>query len=181
MRETAGPDIMVLELPTGGASKHKPGSHRTTQLPGINFGMYPEQLTLAERSMRMTHFTIAWKVSGSALLASLLSAGIASGGWPVPSSDHMARHDKSSQHFQAISVVNQDQFEGNWKQLKGALKEQWGEFTDDDLLAIEGKYDKFEGKLQERYGDRKEDVKAWLDQWLQEHRFDAQSKSGQDQ
>jgi uncharacterized protein YjbJ (UPF0337 family) len=129
----------------------------------------------------MTFFTKAWKASGSTLLASLLTAGMASGGWPLPSPDHMARNDQSTQHFQVISVINQDQFEGNWKQLKGALKEQWGEFTDDDLLAIEGKYDQFEGKLQERYGDRKEDVKTWIDQWLQEDRFDAESKSGQDQ
>jgi uncharacterized protein YjbJ (UPF0337 family) len=65
-----------------------------------------------------------------------------------------------------FKVVNEDQFKGNWKQLKGALKENWGEFTDDDLMIIEGKKDKFEGKLQERYGDRKEEVKEWVDKWL---------------
>jgi uncharacterized protein YjbJ (UPF0337 family) len=47
-------------------------------------------------------------------------------------------------------VYNQDQFTGNLKQLKGALKENWGEFTDDDLLAIEGRAERFEGKVQER-------------------------------
>ena len=69
-------------------------------------------------------------------------------------------------------VYNQDQFKGNWKQLKGALKENWGEFTDDDLLAIEGRTDRFEGKLQERYGERKEEVKEWVDKWLENHPYD---------
>ncbi|MDR4473789.1 MAG: CsbD family protein [Nitrospira sp.] len=66
----------------------------------------------------------------------------------------------------ATAVVNQDQFEGKWKQFTGELKKQWGEFTDDDLLAIEGSVDKLEGKIQERYGDRREEVKRWIDEWF---------------
>ena len=69
----------------------------------------------------------------------------------------------------AIAVLNQDQFEGNWKQFKGDLKKKWGKLTDDDLLEIEGNYDKFEGKLQERYGDRKAEVKRWADEWFEKH------------
>ncbi|MEX2492430.1 MAG: CsbD family protein [Nitrospirales bacterium] len=69
-------------------------------------------------------------------------------------------------------VYNQDQFNGNWKQLKGALKENWGEFTDDDLLAIEGRTDRFEGKVQERYGERKEEVREWVDRWLEDHPYE---------
>jgi uncharacterized protein YjbJ (UPF0337 family) len=73
-------------------------------------------------------------------------------------------------------VYNEDQFNGNWKQLKGALKENWGEFTDDDLLAIEGRTDRFEGKLQERYGERKEEVRAWVDEWLENHPYDSREQ-----
>jgi uncharacterized protein YjbJ (UPF0337 family) len=29
--------------------------------------------------------------------------------------------------------------EGNWKQLKGKVKEQWGKLTDDDLDTINGR------------------------------------------
>jgi uncharacterized protein YjbJ (UPF0337 family) len=74
-----------------------------------------------------------------------------------------------------LLVINQDQFAGNWKQFKGELKRKWGEFTDDDLLYIEGSYDKYEGKLQERYGDRREEVKQWADEWFKQHDFE-QSK-----
>jgi uncharacterized protein YjbJ (UPF0337 family) len=63
--------------------------------------------------------------------------------------------------------MNQDQFKGRWSQFKGELKKKWGQFTDDDLLQIEGNYDKFIGTVQTRYGDRKDEVKKWVDQWYQ--------------
>lgn len=68
-----------------------------------------------------------------------------------------------------VLIVNKDQFAGNWKQFKGDLKKQWGKLTDDDLLIIEGNYDKFEGRVQERYGDKREEVKRWTDEWFKKH------------
>ena len=41
--------------------------------------------------------------------------------------------------------------EGNWKQMKGAVKQQWGKLTDDDLTQINGSQEKLEGIIQERY------------------------------
>ncbi len=61
--------------------------------------------------------------------------------------------------------MNADQFKGKWIQFKGEVKKQWGKFTDDDLLQIEGDYDKFIGRVQERYGDQKDDVVRWADDW----------------
>ena len=48
--------------------------------------------------------------------------------------------------------MNMDTFEGNWKQLKGKAKEQWGKLTDDDLDVVAGKRDQLVRRLQERYG-----------------------------
>lgn len=62
--------------------------------------------------------------------------------------------------------MNSDILEGKWKQLKGAVKDQWGKLTDDDIDRISGNYDKFEGTLQERYGWKKEDARRELDNWL---------------
>ena len=59
--------------------------------------------------------------------------------------------------------MNKEQFKGNWNQLKGEIKRKWGKFTDDELLEVEGDYDKFEGKAQELYGDKKEEITEWLD------------------
>jgi len=49
-----------------------------------------------------------------------------------------------------------DILQGNWKQMKGQVKEWWGDLTDDDLTKIDGKRDKLVGALQERYGYAKE-------------------------
>jgi len=46
--------------------------------------------------------------------------------------------------------------EGNWKQLKGNVKEQWGKLTDDQLDVIAGKRDQLLGKIQEQYGVAKD-------------------------
>jgi len=61
--------------------------------------------------------------------------------------------------------MNSETFKGQWKQFKGELKQQWGKLTDDDLLQIEGDYDKFVGKVQERYGDTKDQVVRWAEDW----------------
>ena len=48
--------------------------------------------------------------------------------------------------------MNQDTLQGQWTQLKGRLREQWGKLTDDDLDKIEGRSEQLIGRLQERYG-----------------------------
>jgi uncharacterized protein YjbJ (UPF0337 family) len=60
-------------------------------------------------------------------------------------------------------VMNWDQVKGNWKQFTGKVKEKWGDLTDDDLTAIEGKRDQLAGKLQERYGYAKERAEREID------------------
>ncbi|ESY01527.1 CsbD family protein [Mesorhizobium sp. C386A] len=55
--------------------------------------------------------------------------------------------------------------EGNWKQVKGKVKEQWGKLTDDDLDRIAGNRDQLEGKIQERYGIEKDRAQRDIDDW----------------
>ena len=54
--------------------------------------------------------------------------------------------------------MNQDRVEGNWKQLKGKVKEKWGKLTDDDLTVIEGHQEQLAGRIQERYGLAKDEA-----------------------
>ena len=61
--------------------------------------------------------------------------------------------------------MNQDRIAGQWKQLKGKIKEKWGKLTDDDLDVIDGKRDQLEGKIQERYGYAKDQTKKDIDDW----------------
>ncbi len=68
--------------------------------------------------------------------------------------------------------MNIDQMTGKWKQMKGALKQQWGKLTDDDLEVINGQRDSLIGKLQERYGIAKEEAQKRADDWLKANQFD---------
>lgn len=58
-----------------------------------------------------------------------------------------------------------NRIEGNWMQLKGKIKEQWGNLTDDDLNQINGRREQLEGKIQERYGIAKDAAKQQIDDW----------------
>ncbi len=62
--------------------------------------------------------------------------------------------------------MNSDQFEGKWKQLKGNVREQWGNLTDDDLAKAEGNREQLEGRIQERYGVTKEEAKRQVNEWI---------------
>lgn len=48
--------------------------------------------------------------------------------------------------------MNKDIAQGNFKQLKGKIKQQWGKLTDDEIDQLEGHTEILAGKLQERYG-----------------------------
>ena len=48
--------------------------------------------------------------------------------------------------------MNWDRIEGSWKELKGKVKEKWGQLTDDDLEQAAGRRDQLIGILQRRYG-----------------------------
>jgi uncharacterized protein YjbJ (UPF0337 family) len=55
--------------------------------------------------------------------------------------------------------------EGNWKQLKGKAKQQWGKLTDDDLAMAAGRREQLAGRVQERYGLAKDAAQRQVDEW----------------
>jgi uncharacterized protein YjbJ (UPF0337 family) len=59
--------------------------------------------------------------------------------------------------------MNSDQIEGNWKQLKGKMREKWGKLTNNDWEQVAGKKDQILGKLQERYGYTREQAERDYD------------------
>ena len=67
-------------------------------------------------------------------------------------------------------MMDWNRVEGNWKQVKGKVKEKWGKLTDDDLNVINGRRDQLEGKLQERYGIAKDQIRKDINDW-----YDAQT------
>lgn len=63
--------------------------------------------------------------------------------------------------------MNWDKIEGNWKQMKGSVKEKWGKLTEQDLITIHGKRDQLIGRLQERYGIVKEEAEKQIKEFLE--------------
>lgn len=64
-----------------------------------------------------------------------------------------------------MDTMNWDRIEGNWKQLKGKVNEQWGRLTDDDFDVIAGRRQQLAGKLQERYGYAKDEAERQITRW----------------
>ena len=56
-----------------------------------------------------------------------------------------------------------EKIKGNWNVLKGKLKQQYGQLTDNDLTYIEGKEDELRGRLQQKLGKTQEEVNDLLD------------------
>lgn len=70
--------------------------------------------------------------------------------------------------------MNWDRIEGNWKQLKGKVVEQWGELTDDDLDVVAGRQEQLAGKIQEKYGLARDEALKQVKDWqarVSEHWF----------
>ncbi|GAA0307656.1 CsbD family protein [Psychrobacter aestuarii] len=61
--------------------------------------------------------------------------------------------------------MNENTLKGEWNQMKGSVKQKWGELTNDDLDYIEGSRDKLVGRLQERYGHAQDQAERDVDDW----------------
>jgi uncharacterized protein YjbJ (UPF0337 family) len=59
--------------------------------------------------------------------------------------------------------MNDDRVKGNWEELKGKVKEQYGKLTDDEITEIEGNSQKLAGKLQAKYGYAKDEAEKRAD------------------
>lgn len=61
--------------------------------------------------------------------------------------------------------MNWDRVEGNWKQMKGTVRQKWGKLTDSDFDQIAGKREQLIGRIQERYGISKDDAAKQVEEW----------------
>lgn len=66
--------------------------------------------------------------------------------------------------------MNWDRVQGNWKQFKGKVKEQWGKLTDDQLDIIAGKREQLAGRVQEVYGVSRQEAERQITEFEDRHR-----------
>jgi uncharacterized protein YjbJ (UPF0337 family) len=52
---------------------------------------------------------------------------------------------------------------GSWNEVKGKIKQEYGDLTDDDLTYEDGKDDELLGRIQRKVGKTKEELKAWIE------------------
>ncbi|HRP55570.1 CsbD family protein [Agriterribacter sp.] len=53
--------------------------------------------------------------------------------------------------------------QGSWNEIKGKIKQKYGDLTEDDLIYEEGKDDELLGRIQQKIGQSKEEVKKWIE------------------
>ena len=62
--------------------------------------------------------------------------------------------------------MNWDTIKGNWKQMTGKVKEEWGELTDDEITEAEGDREQLVGKIQAKYGIAKDEAEKQVDSFV---------------
>lgn len=63
--------------------------------------------------------------------------------------------------------MNWDRIKADWKDLKGKVRVQWGNLTDDDVARMQGNREQLEAAVQKRYGVAKEEARRQVDAWAQ--------------
>jgi uncharacterized protein YjbJ (UPF0337 family) len=76
---------------------------------------------------------------------------------------HRKKATDLSSGCELIITMTNLQFKGGWNQVKGKLKQKYGQLTDDDLAFAEGKEDELLGRLQQKLGKSKEDLRRELE------------------
>ncbi len=67
--------------------------------------------------------------------------------------------------------MNKDIIQGQWKELKGKLQQQWGKLTDDEISQLKGSYDELEGLLQKRYGYKRDEVEKEIELFVDKNKI----------
>ena len=68
--------------------------------------------------------------------------------------------------------MNTDIIAGKWKEIKGKVRNKWGNFTEDEINQMQGTQEELEGALQKKYGYAKDEairqVRSFMDEYDRE-------------
>ncbi len=60
------------------------------------------------------------------------------------------------------NIMDKLELKGKWNELKGKVKQAYGDLSDDDLTYEEGKDDELYGRIQQKTGKTRDQVIDWL-------------------
>ena len=59
-------------------------------------------------------------------------------------------------------MLTREEMQGQWTQLKGKIRERWGQITDDELQQVHGDAEQFVGFLQKKTGQTRQEVEKFV-------------------
>jgi uncharacterized protein YjbJ (UPF0337 family) len=59
-------------------------------------------------------------------------------------------------------TINAQELQGQWNNVRGQVRERWGQLTDDDLQIQGGNVDQLVGRIQQRTGETRDAVERFL-------------------
>ncbi|MFG0336317.1 MAG: CsbD family protein [Maioricimonas sp. JB049] len=59
-------------------------------------------------------------------------------------------------------MITRQELEGQWNEVKGQVKERWGQLSDDDLARAEGNADQLVGVIQQKTGESRSNIEEFL-------------------
>ena len=57
------------------------------------------------------------------------------------------------------------QVEGTWDQVKGKIREEWGDLTDDEVEQARGNFEQFVGTVKEKTGETADAIRDKIRRW----------------
>jgi len=64
-------------------------------------------------------------------------------------------------------MITREELQGSWTQLKGKIRERWGQITDDDLQHVQGNAEQLIGLLERKTGQSRRDIEQFVETSLQ--------------
>lgn len=96
-------------------------------------------------------------------VAALLSVGLAPSGAHAQTATAPAKQVPAKENFRTWTW---NKVAGNWKRMKGAVKERWGRLTHDEIREAQGRRETLNGYIQTRYGIDREAADKQIDAWM---------------
>ena len=102
----------------------------------------------------------------AAALAALLLAAPGAYGQTAPSTAPAPAKEKAAPAKETFRTWTWNKVSGNWKRMKGSVKERWGKLTNNEIREAQGRREALNGFIQARYGIDRETADRQIDEWL---------------